>query len=242
MNTDWIIETALPIATFVCSVFGVFGFFRSVRKPNAHLRFANGKRKISFSPHYYREISYKYYTGPRTNCYDAHNYETLLDIYNDKHKDDNTFCLPFRLQNIGKLQLENYRVEINIMGGKCKLLREDSTIKPYMDKVNINKDQSNIVYSPLNTLSYLNQKDYEDFVVKFIPDPDVNKYELRWSIIAKDCSKSGKLFITLTPTIEEYDYIHFANCERDIPADAEVIKDLKPYILELAEKLNLENK
>ena len=50
MNTDWIIETALPIATFVCSVFGVFGFFRSVRKPNAHLRFANGKRKIKFTP------------------------------------------------------------------------------------------------------------------------------------------------------------------------------------------------
>ena len=111
MNTDWIINTALPIATFVCSVFGVFGFFRSIRKPRARLRFANGKRKISLSPHYYREISYKYYTGPRTNCYDAHNYETLLDIYNDKHKDDNTFCLPFRLQNIGKLQLENYRVD-----------------------------------------------------------------------------------------------------------------------------------
>ena len=60
--------------------------------------------------------------------------------------------------------------------------------------------------------------------------------------IAKDFYRTGKLFITFAPTIEEYDELHFVNCQRDIPEGAEVIKDLKPYILALAEKMNLENK
>ncbi|MEE0860860.1 MAG: hypothetical protein UIC49_05305, partial [Paludibacteraceae bacterium] len=42
-------------------VFGVLGFIRSCRKPKARLRFANGKRKITFTPLYYRKKSDKYY-------------------------------------------------------------------------------------------------------------------------------------------------------------------------------------
>lgn len=236
MNTDWIIETALPIATFVCGVFGVFGFFRSVRKPNAHLRFASGKRKIKFTPHYFRAVATKYYVDPPTDCYDSSAYRDLLERYNEVNEGKNKFCLPFCLTNTGKILLEDYRVEIKIRGGKYALVGQSFT-----DGVNLSKKKSLIEYSPIDCL-YLNPKDNVNFSFQFTPDPDVGKYEIHWRIIAKDFIKRGKLCITLTPTIEEYDNIHHVDCKRHIPEGAEVITDLKPYILALAEKMNLENK
>lgn len=232
MNTDWIIETALPIATFICSVFGVFGFFRSVRKPNAHLRFANGKRKISFSPHYFRAVATKYYVDPPTDCYDSSNYSDLLKCYNKINEDKNKFCLPFCLTNTGKILLEDYRVEIKLKGGKCSLVGQSFT-----DGVQVNEKKSILEYSPIDCI-YLNPKDKVNFSFQFAPDPDVDKYEIHWRIIAKDFIKRGKLCITLTPTIEEYDDIHYVDCKRHIPEGAEVITDLKPYIRSLADKLN----
>ena len=232
MNTNWIIETALPIATFVCSVFGVFGFFRSVRKPNAHLRFANGKRKIKFTPHYFRAVATKYYVDPPTDCYDSSAYRDLLERYNEVNEGKNKFCLPFCLTNTVKILLEDYRVEIKIRGGKYALIGQSFT-----DGVNLSKKKSLIEYSPIDCL-YLNPKDNVNFSFQFAPDPDVDKYEIHWRIIAKNCNCSGRLHVTLTPTIEEYDELHFVNCQRDIPEGAEVIKDLKPYIRSLADKLN----
>ena len=234
MEMDWIIEIALPIATFVCSVFGVFGFFRSIRKPNAHLRFANGKRKIKFTPHYFRAVATKYYVDPPTDCYDSSNYRELLKCYNKINEDKNKFCLPFSLTNTGKILLEDYRVEIKIRGGKYALVGQSFT-----DGVNLSKKKSLIEYSPIDCL-YLNPKDNVNFSFQFTPDPDVDKYEIHWRIIAKNCNCSGRLYVTLTPTIEEYDEIHYVNCQRDIPEGAEVITDLKPYILELAEKMKKE--
>jgi hypothetical protein len=234
MNTDWIIETALPIATFVCSAFGVLGFIRSCRKPKARLRFANGKRKISLSPHYFRAVATKYYVDPPTDCYDSSAYRDLLERYNEVNEGKNKFCLPFCLTNTGKILLEDYRVEIKIRGGKYALVGQS-----FIDGVNLSKKKSLIEYSPIDCL-YLNPKDNVNFSFQFTPDPDVDKYEIHWRIIAKNCNCSGRLYVTLTPTIEEYDEIHYANCQRDIPEGAEVIKDLKPYILALAEKLNLE--
>lgn len=233
MNTDWIIETALPIATFVCSVFGVFSYFRSIRKPKARLRFVNGKRKISFSPHYFRAVATKYYVNPPTDCYDSSAYRDLLERYNEVNEGKNKFCLPFCLTNTGKILLEDYRVEIKIRGGKYALVGQSFT-----DGVNLSKKKSLIEYSPIDCL-YLNPKDNVNFSFQFTPDPDVDKYEIHWRIIAKNCNNSGRLLVTLTPTIEEYDKIHFANCQRDIPEGAEVIKDLKPYIRSLADKLNV---
>lgn len=92
------------------SVFGVIGFIRSCRKPKAQLRFANGEKDITFSPHYCRNISTKYYVGPQTNSYDASAFERLVEKYNQKLAKENELVLPFRLTNTGKLQLENYRV------------------------------------------------------------------------------------------------------------------------------------
>ena len=232
MEIDWIIEIALPIATFVCSVFGVFGFFRSVRKPNAHLRFANGKRKISFSPHYFRAVATKYYVDPPTDCYDSSKYSDLLKCYNKINEDKNKFCLPFCLTNTGKILLEDYRVEIKLKGGKCSLVGQSFT-----DGVQVNEKKSILEYSPIDCI-YLNPKDKVNFSFQFAPDPDVDKYEIHWRIIAKDFIKRGKLCIKLTPTIEEYDDIHHVDCKRHIPEGAEVITDLKPYIRSLADKLN----
>ena len=243
MNTDWIIEIALPIATFVCSVFGVFGFFRSIRKPRARLRFANGKRKITFTPLYYRKKSDKYYMDPPTDCYDSHAYIEMHKHYNKLHEDDCKFLIPFQVINTGKLQLEDYRVEINVVGGKCQLLHSKDNFKEgnniqnsLLDGVSINRLR--IEYEPVAPLKKLNQKDHDDFAIRFTPDPDVMQYELHWRIIAKDFYRTGKLFIKFIPTIEEYDELHFVNCQHDIPEGAEVIKDLKPYIRSLADKLN----
>lgn len=232
MNTDWIIETALPIATFLCSVFGVFSYFRSIRKPKARLRFANGKRKISFSPHFFHAVTTKYYVDPPTDCYDSSAYRDLLERYNEVNEDKNKFCLPFCLTNTGKILLEDYHVEIKIRGGKYALVGQSFT-----DGVNLSKKKSLIEYSPIDCL-YLNPKDNVNFSFQFTPDPDVDKYEIHWRIIAKNCNCSGRLYVTLTPTIEEYDEIHYANCQRDIPKGAEVITDLKTYIRSLADKLN----
>ena len=164
-----------------------------------------------------------------------HAYEQLVEQYNLLLEKANKFPLTFRLTNIGKLQLENYRVEIEIKGGNCKLLQyENATLKG----VTVNKEKLHVTYSPSRIAAYLNQADKEEFSVCFIPDPNVDTYELHWRIIAKDCFKKGTLHLNLTPTVDEYDDIIFKNCERDIPEGAEVIKDLKPYIRSLADNLN----
>lgn len=213
-------------------VFGVLGFIRSCRKPKARFRFANGKRKITFSPHYFRAVATKYYVDPPTGCYDSSNYSDLLKCYNKINEDKNKFCLPFCLTNTGKILLEDYRVEIKLKGGKCSLVGQSFT-----DGVQVNEKKSILEYSPIDCI-YLNPKDKVNFSFQFAPDPDVDKYEIHWRIIAKDFIKRGKLWITLTPTIEEYDEIHHVDCKRHIPEGAEVITDLKPYIRSLADKLN----
>ena len=213
--------------------FGVLGFIRSCRKPKARLLFANGKRKITFSPHYFRAVATKYYVDPPTDCYDSSNYRELLKRYNKIIEDKNKFCLSFCLTNTGKILLEDYRVEMKLKGGKCSLVGQS-----FADGVHINEIKSVLKYSPVDC-KYLNPKDKVNFSFQFTPAPNVDKYEIHWRIVAKDCTKNGKLFITLTPTTEDFDYIHLANCQRDIPEGAEVIKDLKPYILTVVEKMNL---
>ena len=235
MGQNVFIDIVIPVATLICSGFGVLGYLRSTRKPKARLRFANGKKKITFSPHYCRPISEKYYTNPPTDCYDYHAYEQLIEQYNLLLEKANKFSLTFRLTNIGKLQLENYRVEIEIKGGNCKLLQyENATLKG----VTVNKEKLHVTYSPSRIAVYLNQEDEEDFSVCFIPDPNVDTYELHWRIIAKDCFKKGTLQLNLTPTVDEYDDIIFKNCERDFPEGADVVQDLKPYISEYIEKID----
>lgn len=220
------------------SVFGVIGFIRSCRKPKAQLRFANGEKDITFSPHYCRNISTKYYVGPQTNSYDASAFGHLVEKYNQKLAKENEFVLPFRLTNIGKLQLENYRVEIDYDNGINDIgvrANHSLTIQQCIESTNalegvyLHKDKSQIEYSPLSIIP-LNQKDHKDFSVRFYPNPDAEKIELHWRISAKDFFKEGKLLIHLTPRVDELDEIHFKNCERDVPEGGYLIEDLMPYI------------
>ena len=231
---NWLTNTCSAIGA-IGGILGIVGFFRSIRKPNAILQFSNGKEDIIFSPHFCRAISEKYYTNPPTDCYDYHAYEELVEQYNLLLDKANKFPLTFRLTNTGKLQLENYRVEIEIKGGMCKLLTYENAA---LNGVTISKEKSLITYSPSRVTAYLNQTDKEDFSVCFIPDPNVNTYELHWHIIARDFNKEGKLYITLTPTVDEYDDIIFKNCERDFPEGAEVVEDLTQYIKEYLEKID----
>lgn len=220
------------------SVFGVIGFIRSCRKPKAQLRFANGEKDITFSPHYCRNISTKYYVGPQTNSYDASAFERLVEKYNQKLAKENELVLPFRLTNTGKLQLENYRVEIDYDNGINDIgvrANHSLTIQQCIESTNalegvyLHKDKSQIEYSPLSIIP-LNQKDHKDFSVRFYPNPDAEKIELHWRISAKDFFKEGKLLIHLTPRVDELDEIHFKNCERDVPEGGYLIEDLMPYI------------
>ena len=244
MDWNFLNITFSAIACF-CSVFGVIGFVRSCRKPKARLRFGGGKKEITFTPHYYRPISHKYYTDPPTDCYASHQYSDLVKRYNELHEKDNVFVLSFRLTNIGKLQLEYYKVEIEFNGG-IKNISIPLEPVPFMSswgekpapkdlKINVAK-KPQVVYSPEDRLP-INQNDHKDFALLFTPQEDVEKIELYWRINAKDFSDNGKFVIHLKPTIEEYDEIHFMNCKRDIPQGAEVIEDLTPYIKQMQMKI-----
>lgn len=228
--------------------FGMDRWLLSHRKPKARLCFTDGKKEITFSPHYYRAVSHKYFTYSPINCHASHMYEMLLDKYNKKHENDNTFLLLFRLENTGKLQLENYRVEVKCEKGigtffstNLHELRKDGILVgdlPF-DGVKINNStKPQIVLLPVNKHP-LNQKDEQKYALMFTPDPDLEaeKVELSWRIIAKDFLGKGKFTIHLKPYITEYDKIHFANCDRDIPEGAERVDDLTPYIKEFEELL-----
>lgn len=226
-------------------IFGLDRWILSHRKPKARLRFSDGKKEITFHPHYCRAISKKYYVGPPFDSYDASAYEAVVNKYNQKLKEDNEFVLSFRLENTGKLQLENYRVEIDYGKGIQMI-----SVKPYqsltmqefientneLDGVCINYNKSQIVYSSQDKYP-LNQKDYKDFAIRFRPNPDVKQIELHWRISAKDFSKIGILVIHLTPTTDEYTEINFKNCEKDVPEGGDLIEDLKPYIEQMRKLL-----
>jgi hypothetical protein len=237
MEINWL-DILNTILVFVGTCGTAFLVWKACQKPKARLRFSNGKKELTFSPHYCRNISTKYYVGPQTNSYDASAFERLVEKYNQKLAKENELVLPFRLTNTGKLQLENYRVEIDYDNGINDIgvrANHSLTIQQCIESTNalegvyLHKAKSQIEYSPLSIIP-LNQKDHKDFSVRFYPNPDAEKIELHWRISAKDFFKEGKLLIHLTPRVDELDEIHFKNCERDVPEGGYLIEDLMPYI------------
>ena len=220
---------------------GIFSLLRSLRKPKARLRFSNGKKLLTFSPHYCRAVALKYYVGPQLDSYDASAYQAVAKEYNQKLMQANEFVLPFRLTNTGRLQLENYRVEIYYDKGIQEIgvkPNQSLTMQEFIENTNehdgvcVNYGKRQISYSSQDK-SALNQKDYKDFAVRFCPNPDVEQIVLQWRISAKDFYKSGKLVVKLSPSVDKYTEIHFKNCERDVPEGGDLIEDLKPYIREM---------
>lgn len=126
MNWNDVFGILTPIGTILGIIGGFFcvlTYIKSLRKPKARLRFANGKREITFFPHYYQELSIKYYVVPYPALSQFDEYHSLVKKYKDQHKGENEFILSFRLSNIGKFQLEDYRVDFEIEDGKtCKPL------------------------------------------------------------------------------------------------------------------------
>ena len=115
MSWNSVLDILMPIGTIVGIVGGFLGvltYIKSLRKPKARLRFADGKKEITLTPHYYHKTSTKYYIVPypELDCFDR--YHALGKKYQEKHEADNAFILSFQLYNNGELQLENYRVEI----------------------------------------------------------------------------------------------------------------------------------
>ena len=253
MDWDSIWKILNPIGEVIfaiCSVLGALSYIKSFRKPKACLRFENGKKEVTLAPHYVQHLPIKYYVGPVNDGYDASAYKALVEKYNQKLNQENEFVLSFRLSNTGKLQLQDYYVEITYDNGiqaigaspnPSLVLQEfiESTNKS--DGVSIKYNKQQIVYEPDDKHPSLNQKDNKDFAVRFVPNPDVERIELNWHISAKDFDKKGKLLVNLTPRIDELDDIHFKNCERDVPEDGELIEDLMPYIQKMQKLVFDEN-
>ena len=225
---------------------GVIGFIRTFRKPRARLRFSNGKKEINFSPHYCRPVSEKYYKSSWSNVHDSHKYEELTKKYNEKLEAENEFTLSFRLSNTGRLQLENYRVEIEYDEGIQQI-----GVRPYsplaiqecfehsfsQDGVSLNIGKHLIIYEHEDKHP-LNQKDFHDIAVRFSPNPNAEKIVLNWRINAKDFSRHGTLLVHLKPKVDEYYTVNIVLRDNEIPEGAEKVDDLTPYIKEFENLLN----
>ena len=232
------------ISGAIAAFFSVLTYVRVCRKPRARLRFSNGKKEISFSPHFYN-ITLKYYVVP---YYDLSQFNTYLDLgkrYKKLHEKDNIFLLSFRLSNTGAFQLENYRIEIDYNRDECsafisRVHHRGEIIKevPFFDGVNFSKEKPMVILSPAGVFSPLNQNDHDDYSFQITPNVDVEKIELHWRIIAKDFSDTGKFIIHLNPIITTITNIQPVYRESEIPEGAERVEDLTPYINEYKNLLN----
>ena len=238
MTWDTFIEICAVLGALGTLGGGIIELVRFFRTPKACLHFTDGSDEITFSPHYVRQLYTKYYVGPVNDGYDASVYEALVEKYNQKLNQENEFVLSFRLSNTGKLQLQDYHVEITYDNGIQAIgVRPDSSLilQEFIESTNksdgvcIKYNKQQIVFEPEDKRP-LNQKEDQEFAVRFVPNPDVEQIELNWHISAKDFDKNGKSLVNLTPRIDELDDIHFKNCERDVPEDGELIEDLMPYI------------
>ena len=223
-------------------------YIKSLWKPKARLRFSNGKKEITLTPHYYNETSIKYYIVPYPEISQFDHYHDLGETYQKRHENDNKFVLSFRLSNIGKLLLENYRVEI-VWGKGLQSISHISNkprkvIGNYIEPeeqsdITIDRRKPQIIYSPLDR-SPLNQQDFRDFSIRFTPHPDAKEVVWYWRINARDFSSRGELVIHLKPKITEYDRIIPVYSQSEIPEGAEQIEDLTPYIKQFEDLLKEE--
>lgn len=249
MSWNSVLDILMPIGTIVGIVGGFLGvltYIKSLRKPKARLRFADGKKEITLTPHYYHKTSTKYYIVPypELDCFDR--YHALGKKYQEKHEDDNAFILSFQLYNNGELQLENYRVEIEydkgmgtVHSSQVYYLRKVGATMGEFPPDGLNLDNyktPQVVYTPIDA-NPLNQKDSKQFKFVFVPSSEVDRVELRWRIIAKDFYGHGKLTIRLKPYYTAYDEIKPVYRESEVPEGAKTVEDLTPYIKQFEELL-----
>ena len=133
MEINWL-DILNTILVFVGTCGTAFLVWKACQKPKAKLRFSNGKKELTFSPHYYNE-TLKYYVVPYPDLSQFDEYHRLGEKYQKLHEDDNRFLLTFRLSNTGAFQLENYRVEIDYNKSQCSAyqIKEHRFDKPFMD-------------------------------------------------------------------------------------------------------------
>ena len=169
---------------------------------------------MTLCPHYIlKSPKIKYYMCSNTDVRDFKKYNDLITNYSDEHRNEKFLSLAFRLSNTGKLQLEDYRVEIDCRNGvktffaplDFSFLSSWGEKKPQDLIINSNGNP-NAKYAPEDG-SPLNQKDHRDFEFYMCPDPEADKAVLVWKIIAKDFYKEGKFVIRLKPKITEFDDI-----------------------------------
>ena len=175
-------------------------------------------------------------------------YEELLRQIDEELIKHNQFLLKFRLSNVGKLQLENYRVKVELKRDKQSKPTAQyvhhwvigNFIEPIEDNIKLDLNQTEITYAP-SPSKPLNQKDFEEFEYHFTPVMNVPKVDLAWRINAKDFSGSGRLRINVKPIILEYDAIKMVYRDEDIPSHAAKIEDLTPVIEHLEGLLEIVN-
>lgn len=243
MSWNDISNILILFLTFVGTCGTGFLVWKSCQKPKAILRFIDGKKEKTISPHYYNE-TLKYYIVPYPELFQFDEYHAVAERYQNLHKNDNRFLLSFRLTNTGAFQLENYRVEIDYNKDQCTAyqIQEHRFGEPFMDipsfdGVSFSKEKSMVILAPVGVMSPLNQNDYEDYSFQITPKMEAKEIELKWRIIAKDFSDQGKFVIHLKPTITKYTNIKPVYRACEIPEGEERVDDLTPYIKEFEELL-----
>ena len=221
----------------------IFLVWKACQKPKATLRFIDGKKEKTISPHYYNE-TLKYYVVPYPELYQFDEYHAVAERYQKLHENDNRFLLSFRLTNTGAFQLENYRVEIDYNKDQCTAyqVKEHRLGEPFIDfpsfdGVSFSKEKPMVIFAPAGVMSPLNQNDHEDYSFHVTPKIEAKEIELKWRIIAKDFSDDGKFVIRLKPTVTHFTNIQPVYRACEIPEGEERVDDLTPYIKEFEELL-----
>ena len=235
------VNIILIILGSISSLGTAFLVWKACQKPKARFRFADGKKEITLSPHYYNE-TLKYYVVPYPDLSQFDKYHDLGERYQKLHEKDNRFLLSFRLSNTGAFQLENYRVEIEYDKNQCSAyqIKEHHRGEPFIDLPTfdgVNFSDGKVILAPVGVMSALNQNDHDDYSFQITPKMDVERIELNWRIIAKDFSDQGKFVIHLKPTITKYTNIKPVYRACEIPEGEERVDDLTPYIKEFEELL-----
>jgi hypothetical protein len=243
MSWENISNILILIFTFVGTCGTGFLVWKACQKPKAILRFEDGKKEKTISPHYYTE-TLKYYVVPYPEIFQFDKFHDLAERYLKLHEKDNRFLLTFRLSNTGAFQLENYRVEIDYDVNQCSAyqIKEHRHGEPFVDfpsfdGVSFSKEKPMVVLAPVNVMFPLNQNDYEDYSFQITPKIEAEEIELNWRIIAKDFSDNGKFIIHLKPTVTHFTNIQPVYRACEVPEGAETVEDLTPYIKQFEELL-----
>lgn len=118
--------------------------------------------------------------------------------------------LEFEMTNIGSSVIEDWKVDFKFENGISRI--SDRSIQRMhisvpdlspMSRIAIIEEDERAVYYRPHENRPLIQKDFKTFKVPILIDPKATEVSVRWEILARDFSISGKTKIPVKPTYEE---------------------------------------